>query len=157
MKKSKDKKVCIVSSSGGHLYKTYCLQDWWKKYPRFWVVRNDKFTSDILSEENKYYAFFPENRNIINSIKNLFLAFKILNIEKPTLVFSMGAGIAPPFFIAARILNIKSVFIETFSYIPKATLSGKIIYFICNHFYVQNKKLLKIYPRAKYIGSILPI
>jgi len=69
----------------------------------------------------------------------------------------MGAGIAPPFFIAARILNIKSVFIETFSYIPKATLSGKIIYFICNHFYVQNKKLLKIYPRAKYIGSILPI
>jgi len=152
---NKNIKICIVSSSGGHLFKIMQLKSWWKKYNRFWVVKNDFFTKNILNKEKKYYGFFPENRNIINFFKNLFLAYKILYQEKPNILFSMGAGIAPPFFLIAKIFGIKTIFIETFILIPKPTLSGKIIYRIAAHFLVQNKQLLSTYPHANYLGKCL--
>lgn len=149
------KKICVVSSSGGHLYKTYQLKPWWKNYDRYWVTKDDKFTNNLLKGEKVYYASFPENRNLKNAIKNFFLAFKILKKERPSLVFSMGAGIAPPFIAVAKLLKIKTIFIETFILIPKQTLSGKLIYPIVDLFLVQNKKLLKSYPKAKYWGKTL--
>lgn len=157
MKKSKSKniKICLVSSSGGHLYKTYRLKGWWKKYKHFWVTKDDTFTKSLLKGEKKYFAFFPENRNLINAIKNFFLALKILNKERPTLVFSMGAGVAPPFIFAAKLLGIKTIFMETFVFIPKQTLSGRLVYPFVDYFLVQNKGLHKKYPKAKYWGKTI--
>lgn len=150
-------KICLASSSGGHLLKTYMLKKWWGKYPHFWVVNNDKFTLSLLKNEKKYFGYFPENRHVRNAIRNLFLAIKILQTEKPSLVYSMGAGIAPPFLLAAKVMGIKTVFIETFNFIPKTTFSGQILYPFVDHFVVQNKKLLKFYPKAIFVGSILKI
>jgi UDP-N-acetylglucosamine:LPS N-acetylglucosamine transferase len=155
MSPKKRLKICLVSSSGGHLYKTYQLKDWWKKYKHFWVTREDNLSKSLLKEEQLYFAHFPENRNLINAIKNFFLAIKILSKEKPTLVFSIGAGIAPPFLLAAKLMGIKTVFMETFILIPKQTLSGRITYPFVDYFLVQNKKLLKKYPKAKYWGRTL--
>lgn len=86
-----------------------------------------------------------------------FLAIKILQIEKPSLVYSMGAGIAPPFLLAAKVLGIRTIFIETFNFIPKKTFSGQILYPFVDHFIIQNKNLLKFYPNAIFMGSILKI
>lgn len=155
MSLNKKLKICLVSSSGGHLYKSYRLKSWWDKYPHFWVTKNDKFANSLLRGEKIYFAHFPENRNLVNAVKNFLLAFKILSKERPTLVFSIGAGIAPPFLFAAKILEIQTVFMETFVFIPKKTLSGKILYPFVDHFLVQNKGLLKIYSKALYWGSTL--
>lgn len=156
-------KIALISSPGGHLYKTLQLKKWWSQYNRFWVTNKCEIITD-KSIKNKfvYIAYFPENRNTLNAIRNFFLALRILCKEKPELIFSMGAGIAPPFFLAAKLLwlfniKIKTIFIETFIFIPKPTLSGKMIYFLrlADLFVVQNKKLLKFYPKAKYLGPIL--
>lgn len=157
MKLPPSTKICLVSSSGGHLLKAYMLEKWWRKYSHFWVTSNNAFSQSLLNKEKIYVGYFPENRNIINTIKNLILAFRLLIQEKPTLIFSTGAGIAPPFFLAAKILGIKTIFMETFILIPQATLSGKLIYYLSDYFFVQNKKLLKVYPSASYVGSIFKI
>ena len=68
---------------------------------------------------------------------------------------AMGAGIAPPFFLIAKLLGIKTIFLETFIFILKPTLSGKLLYPITDYFLVQSQKLLKIYPKAKYWGKCL--
>ncbi|OGY16052.1 MAG: UDP-N-acetylglucosamine--LPS N-acetylglucosamine transferase [Candidatus Chisholmbacteria bacterium RIFCSPHIGHO2_01_FULL_49_18] len=149
------KKICLVTSSGGHLFKVYCLKQWWVSYERFWVTRRDQFSLSILKGEKTYFAFFPENRNFINFVRNLFFAYSLLRKEKPDIVFSTGAGIAPPFMIIAKLLNIKTIFLETFILIPKATISGRLLYPIVDLFLVQNKNLLKTYPKAQYWGSVL--
>ncbi|MFC1654140.1 PssD/Cps14F family polysaccharide biosynthesis glycosyltransferase [Patescibacteria group bacterium] len=156
MKTSKNRKIALISSPGGHLFKTLKLKKWWGNYERFWVTdikKNENIKS--LRGEKVYGGYFPENRNVMNFIRNLLLAYRVLRKEKPDLIFSIGAGIAPPFFLIGRIMGIKTVFMETFNFIPKSTLSGRLIYPICSSFIVQNKEILQIYPKAKFVGRVL--
>ena len=148
-------KILIVTSSGGHLFKTFKLKPGWSRYERVWVTKKDGFSTDLLKREKVIDGHFPENRNVLNFFRNLLLAIKVFLNEKPTLVFSMGAGVAPPFFFVAKILKIPTIFIETFISIERPTLSGKMIYPISDLFLVQNKKLQKIYKKSEYKGTIL--
>lgn len=151
----KQKKILIVTSSGGHLVKSYLLADWWENFDRVWVTRKDELVDDLLKDEKLYFGHFPENRHIGNFFRNLWLARQVLKIECPDVVFSMGAGIAPPFLFIAKLMRIKTVFVETFITVPRPTLSGRLVYPFVDLFLVQNVGLLKDYPRAKYWGSIL--
>mgnify|MGYP001454533865 CR=1 FL=1 len=152
-------KICIVSSSGGHLIKSFFLRKWWENHDRLWITRDDAISRELLQDEEVLFGFFPEIRNGTNFLRNLFFAIKILGAQKPDLVFSMGAGIAPPFFLVAKILGIKTVFIETFIFRSKPTLSGRIISFfkLADVFLVQNKKLKKVYPNAQYWGRLIDV
>lgn len=85
----------------------------------------------------------------------MFYALYILQKERPAFVFSMGAGIAPPFMLAAKIYGIKTIFMETFIFTTRTTLSGRMLYHLVDYFIVQNKGLLKQYPKAIYKGSVL--
>lgn len=149
--------ICIVSSSGGHLVKTFFLKKWWQKYERFWVTKKDILSDSLLKEENVLYCYFPETQHVFNSVRNFFLALYYLQKNKPTIIFSMGAGVAPPFFLAAKMLGIQSIFIETFIFRNKPTLSARIIYTLrlSDVFYVQNKKLLHYFPNARYAGTVI--
>jgi len=156
MSRKKIIKLGIITSPGGHLYKTYQLKDWWDKYDRFWVTnRRVARKKNFLKGEKVYQGFFPENRNLTNFFKNLFFAWKLLRRERPNFLFSAGAGISPPFFVVGKLLGIKLIFLETFILIDRPTLSGKLIYPFADLFLVQNKKMLRNYPRAKFLGSIL--
>lgn len=157
IKKNKEKhiKLCLVSSGGGHLYQMMYLKKWWKKYDRFWIsFKRTEITSQLRGEK-KYYAFYPESRNVINAFKNLFIAFKILSYEKPDVIISCGAGIAPPFFYVGKLLGSKLIFIEPIDYIKYPSLSGRLVEPITDHLLVQNREQLQFFRRAKYIGALL--
>src|SRR5690349_9992544 len=108
----KKTKICLVTSRGGHLYQMYRLKPWWEKYDHFWITFPGEDVFSLLLKERKYYAFYPESRNLLNAIKNTFLAWKILRKERPTHIISCGAGIAPPFFLVSKLFLIKTIFIE---------------------------------------------
>ena len=150
-------KIVLVTSSGGHLYKTVALKQWWSLYTRVWITRKDLVADSLLKQEKVYYGYFPENRNIFNAARNMVLAVSVFLKEKPDCIFSSGAGVALPFFFVAKLFGVQTVFMETFITVPKTTLTGKIIYSfkLADIFLVQNKKLLKIYPNAVYKGSVL--
>lgn len=148
-------KLLLVCSSGGHLLKAYLLKNWWKRYERIWVTRIDSFSESLLSNEVIIPAYFPENRNIYNFIRNFFLAGTFFLRHKPDYIFSTGAGVAIPFFFIAKFLGIKTIFMETFILLDKPTVTGKILYKFSDLFIVQNKKLLKKYPKAIFWGSVL--
>ncbi len=157
MKNKPSTKICLVSSSGGHLVKAVSLRDWWQNYQRFWVTRDDKLSKSLLNKERMFSANFPEQRNLVNFFKNFILAIKILKKEQPNLIFSTGAGVALPFFLAARLFKTKTIFMETFIFINQPTLTGKLIsqLDLADLFLVQNKDLLTNYPQAEYLGSII--
>ena len=98
------KKICFVTSSGGHLTHLMQLKEWWKDKERIWVTFDKADSRSILKDEKKYWCFFPTNRNIKNLIKNTFLAFKILRKEKPDIIVSTGAAVAIPFFYLGKLL-----------------------------------------------------
>lgn len=150
----KDIKVCLVGSSGGHLTHLYMLKDFWKDKKRFWVAFDKKDAQSILKEEKKYYCYYPTNRNIINLIKNTFLAIKVLKKEKPDLIISSGAAVAVPFFYIGKLMGAKTVYIEVFDRIDKSTLTGKLVYPVTDKFIVQWEEMKKVYPKSINLGSI---
>ena len=151
----KKKKICLVSSSGGHLYQLLMMKKSWEKYDNFWVSFNKTDVKSLLVNKKIYFGYYPESRNIANFFKNLFLATSILSTEKPQVVISAGAGLAVPFFIVAKILNIKTIYIEPLDFIKYPSLTGKISYLIVDLFLIQDPNQKKFFPRSKYWGSSL--
>jgi len=153
--RKKSDKLLIVSSGGGHISQVMLLKPWWSKYDRVFVTSKQQDTDYYLQNENVYYANFPETANILNAFKNTLLAIKIIVKVRPTLVFSMGAGVAPPFFLISVISGIKNLFIEMYEFKSSMSLTGKMAYYLGVQVIVQHKQLLKKYPKAIYKGSLI--
>ncbi len=147
-------KIGLIGSSGGHLTHLKMIEQIWKKEERFWVTFNKPDANALLNNEKVYYCYFPTNRNIKNLVKNTYLACKVLKKEKPDLLISSGAAVAVPFFYLAKLFGTKLVYIEIFDRINKATLTGRMVYPIVDLFIVQWDEMLKVYPKAKMLGSI---
>ena len=146
----------IITSKWGHFFQIYKLINLFCRKKRFWITFYGEDTKNYLKGEKKYYAYYPESRNIINALRNLFLAIKIFHLEHPNCLISTGAGIAVPFFIIGKIFfRTKLIYIEPFDYVAYPTLTGKILYNITDLFLVQNKIQQKWYPKAKFWGSLL--
>ena len=150
-------KLCLVTSAGGHFFQLYQLKKIWRQHDRFWVTFNKPDVVSLIPNEKKYYAHYPESRNLLNAGKNLFLAINLLQKEKPTVIVSTGAGIAVPFFIAAKLLHIQTIYIEPIDFIKAPSLTGKIIYVLklANLFLVQNPYQQQFFPQAKFWGSTI--
>lgn len=148
-------KIGFITSRGGHLFQVCQLKDWWKKYDRFWITGKGGDSDYLLKGERIYYGYFPESRHLLNAFRNFILGFQILKKEKPDLLFSCGAGIAPPIFLAGKLLGCKLIFMEPFDFIAFPSLSGKMVYRIVDKFLIQKKVQKKFYPRAEFWGSSL--
>jgi len=81
---------------------------------------------------------------------------RILLKEKPKLIVSTGSEIAIPAFYLAKILRIKTIFIESWTRVDRPTGTGKIVYPVSDIFLVQWERLLKKYgKKARYEGAIV--
>jgi UDP-N-acetylglucosamine:LPS N-acetylglucosamine transferase len=109
----------------------------------------------LLNEEIFYHGYFPTNRNVINFIRNFFLAIKVILKERPTVLISTGAGICVPFFILGKLFSIKTIYIESMARICGLSLSGKLVYLFSDIFIVQWPQLAASYKKAVYKGQII--
>ena len=150
----KNIKICLVGSSEGHLTHLIMLKKFWENKERFWVTFDKEDANSALQNEKVYHCFFPTNRNIINLIKNTFLAIKILRKERPDLIISSGAAVAVPFFWIGKIFKAKTVYIEVFDRVDKSTITGKLVYPVTDKFIVQWDDMKKVYKKSINLGSI---
>jgi len=151
---NKPLKVCLVGSSGGHLCFLYQLKPFWEDKERFWVTFDKEDARSLLTGEKFYPAYYPSNRSIKALIINTHRARKILKKEKPDLIISAGAAPAVPFFYLAKRRGIKTIYIEPIDRIDKGSLTGRLCYRRADVFIVQWEQMIKIFPKAVYLGSI---
>jgi beta-1,4-N-acetylglucosaminyltransferase len=147
-------RIALIGSSGGHLRHLQLLRDWWRLHDRFWVTFDKPDASALLTEERVYWCYYPTNRNIFNLFRNSLLALKVLWKEKPTVIVSSGAAVAIPFFYMGKCLGAKTVYIEVYDRIDSPTLSGRLVYPVTDHFFVQWPEQLRYYPNASVIGEL---
>ena len=150
----KDIKVCLVSSSGGHLTHMYMLKPFWQDKKRFWVTFDKEDARSLLRGETMYPCYYPSNRSIKALIINTYRAFKIIRKERPDLIISSGAACAVPFFYVGKLYGAKLIYIEVFDRIDSSTLTGKLVYPITDRFIVEWEEMKKVYPKAINLGSI---
>ena len=148
-------KICIVCSSGGHFFQLFGLKEVWQNENHFWVSFPTQDVQYLLKDEQVYWANYPTNRNVKNLLKNLVLAWRILKREQPDVIISTGAGVAVPFILVGKLLKIKSIYIESITFIKRISLSGFLIYPFVDKFLVQWQELAAIYKKAEYYGQVV--
>ena len=146
-------KICIVSSCGGHLTEVKALALQYQNHEHFYVINQHiQFPDDM---KNKTY-FITHSERDWKFFLNLFESIKILRFERPDFLLSTGAGPIVPFAIVAKfILRSKIVYIETMASVDKPSLTGRIMYYLSDHFFYQWPQLVKYFPRGKYGGLLL--
>jgi UDP-N-acetylglucosamine:LPS N-acetylglucosamine transferase len=106
-------------------------------------------------ELNKKYTMKNLGKNPLKYIISIPLIVKTLIYEKPDIIISTGSEIAIPVFFTARLLGIRTMFIESLCRVKEPSMTGKIIYPISSVFLVQWKQLLKKYgKKAQYWGRV---
>ena len=105
--------------------------------------------------KNKTY-FITHSERDWKFFLNLFESIKILRFERPDYLLSTGAGPVVPFAIIVKfILRSKIIYIETMASVDKPSLTGRIMYYLSDHFFYQWPQLVKYFPRGKYGGLLL--
>lgn len=154
------KKVCLISSTGGHFMQLKQLITLASKYD-FYIVTEDNEISRSFQKKTGYKIYYLEQQErnnllkfAIKVLKNMYFSFKYVIKERPNVIISTGAGSTVFTCILGKIVGCKIIYIESFAKIDSPTKSGKLVYKFADRFYVQWEEMLKIYPKAIYKGGI---
>ena len=152
---SKDRRLLLVSSSGGHLAQLLALEPWWSDHERSFVTFNTPDAVSQLAQEQVDFAFHPTTRNIPNLIRNFWVAAKVLYRRRPDVIVSTGAAVAVPFFVLGRLTGIPTAYIEVFDRLDSQTLTGRLCRPMTTLFCVQWERQQDLYPGSTLIGRLL--
>lgn len=143
----------LIASTGGHLSQLVNLADCWRDYDRHWVTFRKPDAESSLDGEMVTWAHHPVTRNIPNAVRNFFLAVRVLRRERPDVIVSTGAGVALPFFLVARLLRIRTVYLEAFERLDSKSLTGALCYPLTDYFCLQWEDQRAMYPDGIHVGS----
>ncbi|RYL98448.1 glycosyltransferase [Sporolactobacillus sp. THM7-7] len=153
----KRQKICLISSSGGHLSQIKRLIPVANPFSFALITEKNTTTADLKEKYETYYLKQQDRKTkwlpillFINSLLSLYYFLKI----RPKVIITTGAGAVIPFCLVGKLLGAKIVFIESFAKVNTPTMTGKLIYKIANQFYVQWPELKKYYPNSNYRGTI---
>lgn len=148
-------RVLMVGSSGGHLAQMLSLRPWWSGLERHWVTFRTPDAVSQLGSENVTWGHYPTTRNIPNLLRNTWLAWRVLRRQRPDVVVSTGAGICLPFFVLARLLKVRTVYIEVYDRLDSRTLTARLCRPFAHLFCVQWEEQRRQYPHSILIGQLL--
>lgn len=149
------KKILLICSSGGHLFQLFSLKDFWYAYEREWVSFPTSDAKHLLKSEEVVWAYYPTNRSLVNVIKNLFLAWKVVGAYKPDAIISTGAGVGVPFIFVAWFLGIQTIYLESITRSRELSLSARLIYPFVSRLLVQWPEVAEKFPKAEYHGQVI--
>lgn len=153
------KKVIFISSIGGHLEQLLSLQQVIANYDSYIITEKTSSTKELKKKYKKmFFLPYMSRKNIfifiINFLKSFFISLKLYFKIKPDVIVSTGSACTLFICLIAKSTGKKVIFIETFSRIKSKTITGRICYYFADIFIVQWKELIKIYPKAIFLGHI---
>jgi len=164
----KEKAILFIYGEGGHRAKMQRLFNYMEKEL---VMESDvKYISiyengDLLDSINydgyemptvrdKYSKFRTLINIFVKPYKIISTLFKIKRKYDTRIILSTGPGISILPIIFFKLFNTKTIHFETDSRFMTKSLSGQILYYLVDKFYVPNKSLLKLYKKSEFSGQL---
>jgi UDP-N-acetylglucosamine:LPS N-acetylglucosamine transferase len=159
------KRIAVVLGRGGHTAQTFALVDLLgARFSYIYLIGIlDSLTPKKIRIEGKVLRVFaprllPQDSRIMSVIRTavtLLLSLIYLLLYKPVAVVSCGTGLTVPVFYAARLLRVKTVFIESLSRVESLSITGRLLHGKTDLFLVQWSSLAESVPEAVYGGQLL--
>jgi hypothetical protein len=90
-------------------------------------------------------------------LRALVQAYQALRRSKPDCVICVGSAMAVPIGLAARVLGIRSVFVESITRYDRPSMTARLVLLLrlANRFYVQWPDSTHLYRKGVYRGTVL--
>lgn len=163
--------VMFASNQGGHFSQMMALKDLFGKYDSVLVTDNVRATKDMealkdiqfieysmaMAEKRKKMRETKSSRwhHIKYYIKSFVECHKIWKKYRPKIIISTGSNIAVPLFWIGKLYGSKLIFIETRAKVYARSMTGILVRRFADQIYVQWPEMLKLYPEAKYCGTLV--
>lgn len=147
--------LLFVASSGGHLAQLLALEPWYRDRERHWVSFDTPDAVSLLRDESVTWAHHPTTRNLVNLLRNLLLAARLVRRRRAGALLTTGAGVAVPFVLVAWLLRIPTVYIEVIDRIDTPTLTARLCRPLLSAMLVQWEEQRRFYPEATVVGQLI--
>ncbi|UCE09508.1 MAG: hypothetical protein JSW61_11130 [Candidatus Thorarchaeota archaeon] len=158
-------KIAVVLGRGGHTAQTFALVDLLgDRFDYMYLIGIlDPLTRKKVRIPGRVMPvipprLLPQDSRLMSAIRTagtLLLALLYFVMTRPKAVISCGTGLTVPIFYAAKILRIRTVFIESMSRVESLSKTGRILLGKTDLFFVQWKSLAEKVPMAEYGGQLL--
>ena len=147
--------MVLVCSPGGHLLEMLSLEPAYRHLDETWVTLPCVDVEHLLAGRNVFTAHGPTNRSLVKLVRNLPLAWNVVRRHDPDVILATGAGLAVPFFLIGRLLRRQLVYVESLARSETLSLTGRLVYPLADHFFVQWPQLARRHGKARYEGNVL--
>ena len=136
----KKTKVCMVASCGGHIMELMQLLPVVEGKDYYFVTEKNVASKGLMAKHKHYYLIL---------LSTLYFLW-----ERPTTVITTGAGASYPTCKIAKMFARKVIYVESFAKLTSQSVTGKMVYPFADVFFVQWPEMQKVYPNAKYAGTV---
>ena len=155
VKRRGELRICLAASAGGHLTQLLKLEDCWRDGEFFFITTTDVM-KEKLEKSDKTYVVGECNRNHpARVIKVLLNCIRIAFTENFDVVISTGAAAGCLMCFLGKIKGAKIVWLDSITNVEKLSLSGRMVRFIADLFFVQWPELARKYSNIEYIGAVI--
>jgi UDP-N-acetylglucosamine:LPS N-acetylglucosamine transferase len=145
-------KVVAIASVGGHWVELLRLMPAFAGMELVFVSTRASLAATVA--ENKFYTIPDANRwNKFRLVVVFLKVFKIIYNEKPGAVISTGAAPGLMGLAVAKILGIKTIWVDTIASAGKLSMSGRIARKFADRIYTQWPNLAA--DNIIYAGNVL--
>jgi len=131
------------------------LEPSWRDLETAWATLPGADVDHLLAGSDVVLAHGPTNRSVVNLVRNMVLAWRVVRRRRPDVILSTGAGLAVPFFLAGRLHGCRLVYVESLTRTRSLSLSGRIVYPLAHSFLVQWPEPARGRRKAIYAGGLL--
>lgn len=155
MNTSKQIRVCLAASAGGHLTQLLKLAESWNGFETFCVTTTD-VVQDTLRRFGRVYVVGECNReHPLRVARVLWRCIRVAVRERPDVVISTGAAAGCLLCLLGKMLGAKVVWIDSITNVERISLSGRMVRRVADLFLVQWPDLARKYDGVEYRGSVI--
>ncbi len=149
-----ERRILLVSSTGGVLLDLLALRPWWSRHDASWVAVPGSDTREVLAGERVTWTEELTPRQPLALARAVLAARQHLRKDRIDLVVSAGTGVAVPYFLAARSTGVPAWWVETLNVLAGAGIAARVCARAGDLVLVQHSEMLADYPRALFVGEL---
>jgi UDP-N-acetylglucosamine:LPS N-acetylglucosamine transferase len=145
-------RVVIVSGSGGVLLDTLALRPWWQRHETSWVAVRAADTEIALA--GLPVTWLPEPPGWPHLVAAAWRAFWLLGRARPDLLVSAGRRLTLPFFVAARLRRVPTMWVETLTQTGTPCGTARLSARLAGVVLVQRPERIAVHRDAVLVGEL---